>query len=445
MLEKIKRAFWVIVFFTYALILGRKPGPVAVNFIKSLGFVFSGLALSKIFSLSFQIMSGRLLGRVEYGKFALAYSISSILWVFMYLAISTAMVKYLTSAKTDKEKTEILSTGMILTVIATAVFAVLFSIISLPLAALFSVSVPYILAAIVIAVCFNIWTFAQKVCQGLNMMKKLGAINVIWGFSTLVVAAILYLYTRTAIIPIIALIAGYLVSAAFMMPDIRRYLRPGLNRKWSRIMVKYAEIGILGVLSFSVIGAINKIFLNIFLSVGDVGLYQAYQFSTLTLASFFVTGFIMVFFPESSMYKKKRVIFSKVNRFLKFSPVLYVLLFIASMFILMLYGSDYTFMLPLLLLFVFAGVITSAQTLYTCLSASTGIRGAKVSTITVGITCAINIVASLLLIPPYGLYGAVFSIIISYIIGTIYAYFKVGSMLSSEGEMSIEKKILRGR
>ncbi len=438
MLEKLKKLFWVIVFFFYALIFRKKPGPVTRNFIKGLGFVFSGLMLSKVFSLLFQIMSGRLLGRIEYGRFALVCSISNILWTFMYLSIGTAMVKYFTSTRSERDKAKILSTSVILMAVSTIIFALLFYLLSVPLATAFSINLPYMFAAIVMAVGMNIWTLAQKVCQGMNKMKKLGALNVVWSLSVLIISIILYLYTRTAIIPIISVIIGYLLAAAPTWPDIRKYLRPVLSRKWSKILMKYSLIAILGTISLSTIGALNKIFLNIFLSIGDVGMYQAYYYSTLTVASFFVTGFVMVFFPISSMYRKKAIIFSQMNKLLKFSPIFYILLFVMSSIVLFLYGSDYTFIIPMLLLFVFAGLITSVHLLYIWFAASFGIRGVKISSLSVGIICIANIITALLLIPSYGLYGAILSMIISYTIGTLYIYFRIRSVFSPEEEGFIE-------
>lgn len=429
MFEKIKKIFWVIIFFFYTLVFRKKPGPIAMNFIKGLGFVFSGLVLSKIFSLIFQIMSGRLLGRIEYGKFALISSLSNILWIFMYLAIGTAMVKYLASARNEKEKIEIMSTAIIMTLALTIISSFIFYLVSAPLALALSISLPYIFASIIMSIGLNIWVFAQKVCQGLNRMKKIGALNAVWSLSVLILSLVLYLYTRTAIVPIASTVIGYIIPSIFIIPDIRRYFRPRFSRKWSKTLIKYGLVGALGTISFSSIGIINKIFLNVFLSMGDVGMYQAYYYSTLIVATLFVTGFVMVFFPMSSVYKKKDVIFSRMNKLLKFLPVFYVLLFAISSVILVLYGSEYTFIPSLLILFVLGGMTTIVHSLYAWFAASFGIRGIKISSISIGIICLINIVTALLLIPQYGLYGAILSIIISYIIGTFYIYFRIRRVL----------------
>lgn len=430
MLEWAKKLFWRIVFLMYSLIFRKTPGPVAQRFVKSLGFVFSGMVLSKVFSFIFQVMSGRVLGRVEYGKFALANSIASILWTFMYLAIGTAMVKYLASSKTERERTAIISTGIMLTIVATVLFSLLFYILSVPLASAFSVSLPYMFAAIALSVSLNIWTYAQKVAQGLDRMKTLSLINILWSLVMLLVSMGLYLYTRTAIASILATIIGYLISSLLIAPDMKRHFRFRVDRAWAGTIMKYSLIAVLGTVSFTTLGAINKIFLNIFLSIGDVGMYQAYYYSTIVLAFFLVTVFSMVFFPESSRYRNKPELFSRMNRFMKTAPVFYVMFLAASSVILFLYGSEYTFILPLLMLFVLASVISSMESTYNWFAASFGISGIKITSVSVGIICITDIAAALLLIPPYGLYGAVCSMVIAYFLGGVFIYSATRRLIS---------------
>ncbi|MCD6329448.1 MAG: oligosaccharide flippase family protein [Candidatus Cloacimonetes bacterium] len=441
MLKRLNKKFWLVIYALYAVIFGKGPGLEARNFMKDLTIVFMGLILSKVFSLVFQILSGRLLGTVEYGKFALVFSTSNLIWTVMYLAIGTAMVKYMASVRSDNERSDILSTGVILSLVMTVVFSVAFYAASYKLSSLFSIGIAYIYAAILMAISINVWTMSQKVCQGLNMNEKLSAINIVSSLFTLCASIVLYLYIKSAIVPISVMIVGFFISSILVLPELRKYMKFRINRKWFRILVRYSLLGFIGTITFSSIGAINKIIINTFLTIGDVGLFQAYYFSTLTFSTFFVTGFMLVFFPTSLRYRKKFVVFFRINRFIRMTPFMYIALFVLSFIVMSLYGGGYLLSFRILAIFVFAGVTISIHSIYIWFSASMGMEGVKISSMIVSFTILINVLAALFLIPRYGLQGAAVSIVLSYIIGNIFAYFSIRSLVKHD-DTRIEHEVI---
>jgi O-antigen/teichoic acid export membrane protein len=111
----------------------------AKHFISNIGYVGLGIIISTFFSFLFNILSGRIFGPGEYGKFALIQSTAMFLQIPMIFGIPTAMVKY-TSEKDDidRQKT-VISTSYILVIICVLFFTIIYNVYSKQLCENFSV------------------------------------------------------------------------------------------------------------------------------------------------------------------------------------------------------------------------------------------------------------------------------------------------------------------
>ena len=107
----------------------------------------------------------------------------------------------------------------------------------------------------------------------------------------------------------------------------------------------------------------------------------------------------------------------------------FVVLLGVSSVILLLYGSGYVFMLPLMGIFVLTSVLLFAFSIFTWFASSIGIRGVWVTTISTATVSVFAITLSYLLIPAAGLYGAAISMLVSYSIGTVVAFMRVRSLV----------------
>jgi O-antigen/teichoic acid export membrane protein len=83
--------------------------------------------------------------------------------------------------------------------------------------------------------------------------------------------------------------------------------------------------------------------------------------------------------------------------------------------ILKLYGGDYPFDLSLTLLFATAGLCISIDQLYGQLLNSEGINGIKVTSFAAIVLALVNVLLNILLIPQFGLNGAVTATIVGYL------------------------------
>jgi O-antigen/teichoic acid export membrane protein len=402
------------------MVFGRRPNNVAISFIKNLGYVFIGFSIAKLLSVIFQIYLGRVLGVVEYGKFTVVISLVEIFSVPMLMGISASMMKYIAERKNERVRKDIVTSGIFLIFIFTLIFASVFYIASPNLAVLTSVTNKYVFAAIVLALLYAPWVVSQKIYQGIGKMKKLSVLNVVLSSVAFALTLVIFYFVGGATAPVLGFGAAYAVSSLFVIPELKRYLRFGVNWKWVKTLLSYGVAMVLGLISLAFADNINKIFLNVFLSFHEVGIYQAYFFSTLNVSAFFSLAVVTVLFPEASGYKNKRVLFNQTNRLFKMSPVLYIIILSISSVILLLFGSAYSFSLPLLLIFVFASIINFAYTIYSCLCLSIGIKGVKTNTFSIFLVSVINLFLAFFMIPNFGLYGAVISTTLSYSFGLFF-------------------------
>jgi O-antigen/teichoic acid export membrane protein len=414
-----KIAFWF-----YFLVFRREPGPVAQRFIRNLGYVAFGIGAAKLISFVFQIYVGRSIGVSEYGVFSLVTSISTFLYIPMLMAITTAVVKYASDEKDEGKKKVIVSTGL---------FSAFFFLIQDQLSALFSVSRGVMSLSIITAVAYAFWVIAQKLLQGLDRMKETGFVNAFLSLATFLMTVFLLAYYANSLAPIYSVIIAYLVAFLVSVPFFCKYLSLQFDAKIFRTLFSYALLVILATISNSVLGHINKVYLNMFLTFKEVGLYQAYYFSTLGVAGVLSLIFITVFFPESSRYDNKRLLFKNMNRVTALSPLIFVALFGAALLVLPLYGSEYAVYPDLLALFSAFAILSSLMGIYTWFSSSQGITGVKLTAVALIMSSALNVVLSYFMVQSSGLYGAVTASVVASAAGFAFIVLKLEGVTKRGG------------
>jgi len=406
--------FWVIQWI-YPKIFKEEPSEMVLQFIKNLGYVTVGFTAAKFFSLFFQIYVGRTVGAVDYGKFVLVNSIAMFLYLPMLLGIGTALTKYLAEQKNEEEKSKIISTGFTLILISIIISTIIFFMLSPQIALISSVSQKYIYGAILIAIFYASLVFSQKMEQGLYKMKMVSAIELAWCITSVIVILSVFFFMKDARAPVIALIIGYAVASFLVLPDLRRYFVLKFDRRWAKTLTTFGFYSILAGTASVILHNIDRIFINKYLSVADVGLYHAYSFSTIYVAGFLVTMFVTVFFPEASR-SDKVVIWDKIKKLIIFVPLLAPVFLVGSWLILKLYGAEYEFILPLISLFILAMLIITIYSIFNWYVVSFGINGAKIVSFSIIVASIANFILNYELIPVYGLYGAISSTIVSYVL-----------------------------
>ena len=100
--------------FCYERVFHEKMGDEARSFIRNLSYLFAGTFIATGSGFALNVIAGRILGPVEYGKVALVQSVTMFLSIPMLLGFSNAMVKYASEKKDFHELSVIISTTFIM-------------------------------------------------------------------------------------------------------------------------------------------------------------------------------------------------------------------------------------------------------------------------------------------------------------------------------------------
>ena len=185
---------------------------------------------------------------------------------------------------------------------------------------------------------------------------------------------------------------------------------------FTELSLRYRVYSLMGGISFILYSNIDKIFLNKYATVSDVGIYWAYNYSFTTIILLCTTIFVTVFFPVASMCSDKMMLFKRIKKI-----TILVIIFgwpiaaITGYVILKFYGKGYPFDLSLTLLFATAGLCIAIDKLYGQLLSSGGINGIKVTSFAAIVLALVNVILNILLIPQFGLNGAVTATIVGYL------------------------------
>jgi O-antigen/teichoic acid export membrane protein len=183
-------------------------------------------------------------------------------------------------------------------------------------------------------------------------------------------------------------------------------------------MSHYAFFAAIGGLSFILCTNVDKLLLNNFLTTADVGIYSAYYVAALMLPSLLGSILNTILFPYASKEKNLLVIFKRLdNLFPYFLTIGGGLGCLSTFIFLSLFGKEYPVNFLLIFLFAFAGILVFYCGLIEWVINSVGIKGIKM-TCGIDVIIAIgNVVLNIILIPIFGLFGAIFSTIIAFSIG----------------------------
>ncbi|MDP2218376.1 MAG: oligosaccharide flippase family protein [Methanolobus sp.] len=404
----------------YEKIFNTKTSSEVDTFIDNLSYLFTGTMLATALSFAFNIYAGRVLGPIEYGKFTLVQSIAMFLQVQMLLGFSTAMVKYNSEDINSVRQKKIISTTYLIVLGFTCLTSTSYFLLAPIISELLQISIELFYLAILFAVLFVFYHLTSTTLQGLHQMKMYSKLKPI--YSIILLSCFLVLLHVYNIISFesmfISTCIANLLIGLFIFKKIHKYIGFKLDLPWTKTLSKYSILMIFADLSFVLQGNIDRIFINKYLFIDDVGLYTAYYYASINVINILLGIFITAFFPTICKFKQKEDIFKKVNRLLIYIILVGLPLTLASQnIILRFYGDQYVIDYFLMILFAIAAVLTALYRLYIWTFNSTGIQGASLNLIGNGVIAISNVLLNVLLIPLIGLKGAVVATIVSYIIG----------------------------
>ena len=388
------------------------------KFIKNLSYVGIGTIIASIFSFSYNILAGRWLGPSEYGTFTLIQSVAMFLYIPMLLGFSTAMVKYNAEKIDFLRQRSIISTTYILVLLFTVVSLLVYFIFSKEIMAIFSISNKVFLFAVLFAVLFVFYTLTTGTLRSLHMIRAYSRLMPVYS-AILFFAFLVFVFAFKELSfksPLYSILLAYGVTGGIILAFLRKYLKPEFSREWAHKLHRYSIYSLMGGISSVLYSNIDKIFINKYISVSYVGIYWAYNYSFTTMILLCTTVFVTVFFPVASMCSDKMMLFKRIKKITILVVIFGWPLAVSTGYVILkLYGGDYPFDLSLALLFATAGICISVDQLYGQLLNSEGLDGVKITSSAAVVLAVVNVLLNVLLIPLFGLNGAVIATIIGYL------------------------------
>ncbi len=409
---------------SYELIFKEKMSLEARKLFLGTSYVAVGTLFGAFLTFVFNVLAARFLGPTGYGNLALVTSISLVLAIPVGLN-TMPMVKYASQAKDDSARTTILSTSYIQAaaiLMASVAFFVTFSAL---LAQLFGTSTGLFLFAvayIVAAAPFNLMTNSLRIIPKMRVYALCAASQ-----STITVGVFLFFVGNNFIswqAALSSILIANLTIGIILLIYLKRYIKLQFSRLWSKRIINYILAIILGSIAAAFMH-FDRILINKFATIADVGLYNAYFLPSMTLAAMCWGIFNTGFFPLASKSRDRYAILLRINKALPFVFLGFVpLLLFVQAIIFVFYGSQYPFVFTTSFFFALASVAYIINLCYSYLIGSEGIRGAKVNSLSSVIALAVLICLDLILIPFFRVSGAATALIFAYSISAFYIYSK---------------------
>lgn len=370
---------------------------------------------SKILSFLLIPLYTSILSTEEYGIYDIIVTTVTLLTPFLTLIISEAVLRFAIDNKYDNRY--VFTIGITLVVLGSGILILLS-----PMFSLVSSIAQYRLWIVIFFFVMNLHTVLIQFLKGINKVTQYSIMGVVSTITTLSLNVYFLVVKNYGIV-------GYLLAATMshLFVSIVIIIR---NKLWTYVvnpvsiprnvyndMLRFSVPMIPNSISWWVSDSSDKYVILWFLSSAEVGLYSlAYKIPTLLtmVMSLFVAAFQISIFDE---FKKK-----DGNEFFEtvYNSVMMALLLAASVLIfaskylaVVLYKNSFysAWMVGCILIFafVFNSLSSLIGTIYTAAKNTSVLFYSTLA------AACVNIILNIILIPEYGLYGAAFATLVSYV------------------------------
>lgn len=410
-----------IISFFYKLIFKEELDESVIKFLNNLSYVGFGTIVSIIFTFTFNILAGRLLGPSGYGEFSLVQSIATFLAVPMFFGINYSMLKYNSEKEDFERQQKIISTTYIMIFIFTTISIFFYFLFSSQISQAFSVSTGFYYLSILFATIFVFYTLLTSTLASLHKMKKFALFRLVY---SIILLSTFFVFIFNNFISsqsmILSICITYGITGGIILAYLRKFVKLKFDKVWASTLTRYGSYALLGGISSAFYSNIDKILIYKYMDTANIGIYWAYSYSFTMAILTILSVFEIVFFPLASKIPNKVIIFKKINKFIPFLIIISVPFMILSGFIILkLYGSEYPFDFRLAILFGIVGIFVSIDKFYGLLMNSTGKKGKRIVSFAAVVMAITNIFLNIWLIPLIGIEGAVIAAIFSYLLSIL--------------------------
>jgi len=270
------------------------------------------------------------------------------------------------------------------------------------------------------ALFYNLYLLVTSVFRSLHKNKEFSFFQATYGFLGFIFLSFFILNKNFSFKgAVYGTYAAYLVVFFIALVMLRKYIKFNFDYFWLKKLILYGVYATIAAISSALLFNFSKIIINKFLSVTDVGIYSAYFFSSVGMATILLSSFNVVFFSTASKYQGKYNIFKKINKIIPFFMFVGTIIFyILALIILKFYGKKYEINYFLAFEFVVASILVTCYGLYDWLFASDEF-GIKFGSFVNVLLAIINVFALYYLVPFLGLQGCAISLVITYTVGIL--------------------------
>jgi len=421
--ELIVGVFLTVTSYFYELVFKEKVDDGVKSFIQNFSFVGLGTLISTFFSFIFSVIGGRILGPSGYGSYSLVQSIAMILYIPMVLGFNTAMIKYCSESEDETQIANIISTTYIVIILLITLTVLSYLVLIRLLMALFSVDPELILLSIIFSIFFVFYTLSTSILRGLHQMKKLALYQALFGFLLLTMFLIL-IQSASFKSMIYPYYFAYGLIGLSITLQLKKYITLRIDFQWLKKACKYSFYALIGGLGFTLYSNVDRVIINYYMGVENVGIYGVYYYASFAFIGFLSGIFITIFFPTVSRSQSKFSLYLKLKQIMPYIIILGIPgVFLSEFIILTFFGEKYPINILLMGLFAITAVLVTCYTLFAWFFNAGGIRGVRFTISGTVQVAFVNLVLNIVFIPRIGLYGAILSTTIAFILGFYYIWY----------------------
>lgn len=339
-------------------IFGHEMGDAMRKFLGHLSWSFFGGMLAAGIMFAVNILAGRFLGPLGYGKYNYIYSIAASLTFFFLLGNNQSSIRHIADEKYKSRRGSILSALLFMTIAQSLILFLVVFIFKNTFSEKLNLGMDIIYFIVFMGFIFSFKELYDSFLRSFGLFKKQSLIKVADAFFVFLFF-VLSIYVLKGKVDYLHYAWAMMIGAIFSILAFL-YLTKGQFGKFGKkelfIIFNYNKFLIIGGFS-GFIMSLEKVFIGKYMGIESLGIYSAYYASSQMIISNLSILFMNIFWPTVVKNKENTgAILKKLETLaFKYLPIWVILNFISIFCILFLYGKEY----PTYWLFVFLFSISS--------------------------------------------------------------------------------------
>lgn len=380
----------------------------------------------------------------DYGVAEMLFNLVNILIPIFTLGIAEAGMRFSVDVENVGKRKSVFQIITVLPVIG----GIILCIFAFPAFVYYQEYQNYFSQLLLLYLCFSLREIFLQFSKGISNLKLFSFGSILFSFTLFVLSYYFLVLKNLGVTGYLnSYILANLITIVFLFyyGDLKKYFTfslTSIDKQLLKAMIFYSLPLVSNLLAWWITNLSNRYILAYFCTLSDVGIYSALAKFSLILST--VYG---VFFQSWQLNAAKNInmqgrkeFFSKVHNYFVFAVIFgsafFMILadFIAPVFIRGNFSAAYQYLPGIVL----AGTASCLPMYWGAIyGALKDTKGAFYSTLCGG---AVSIVFNFWLIPKYGIYGAVVSTVVSYLVVTVYRIVDINKILNIE--LSLFRHIL---